>query len=38
MPGKGMLDAIFIIRQMIEKYEAAERKMFMVYGRSGKGI
>ena len=31
MPGKGTVDAIFIIRQMMEKYEAAGRKLFMVF-------
>jgi len=30
MPGKGTIDAIFIIRQMMEKYEAAGRNLFMV--------
>jgi len=27
MPGKGTIDAIFIIRQMMEKYEAAGRNL-----------
>jgi len=31
MPGKGTIDAIFIIRQMMEKYEAAGRNLFMVF-------
>jgi len=31
MPGKGTNDAIFIIRQMMEKYEAAGRNLFMVF-------
>ena len=31
MPGKGTVDAIFIIRQMMEKYEAAIRKLFVVF-------
>ena len=26
----GIIDAIFILRQMIEKYEIAERKLYMV--------
>jgi len=36
MPGKDTIDAIFIIRQMMEKYEAAVRKLFMVCCRSRK--
>ena len=31
MPGKGTIDAIFIIRQMMEKYEAAGKNLFMVF-------
>ena len=30
IPGKGTIETIVIIRQMIEKYEAAGRKLFMV--------
>lgn len=31
MPGKGTIDAIFSVRQMMEKYEAAGRKLYMVF-------
>ena len=31
IPGKGTVEAIFVIRQMMEKYEEAERKLFMVF-------
>jgi len=31
MPGKGTIEAIFIIRQMMEKYEAAGRNLFIVF-------
>ena len=31
VPGKGTIDAIFIMRQMMEKYEAAGRKLHMVF-------
>ena len=31
MPGRGTTDAIFIKRQLIEKYEVAGRNLYMVF-------
>ena len=31
MPGRGTTDAIFILRQLLEKYEMAGRDLFMVF-------
>ena len=31
MPGRGMTDAIFITRQLIEKYEETGRNLHMVF-------
>ena len=31
MPGRGTMDAIFIMRQLLEKYEMAERDLYMVF-------
>jgi len=31
MPGKGTIVAIFIIRQMMEKYEMAEKRFYMAF-------
>ena len=31
MPGRGMTDAIFIMRQLLEKYEMAGRDLCMVF-------
>ena len=31
MPGRGTTDAIFIMRQLLEKYEMAERNLYMVF-------
>ena len=31
MPGKGTRDAIFAIRQMMEKYEEKQRKLYLVF-------
>jgi len=31
MPGKGTVDAIFIVRQMIEKYEMAGKGLCIVF-------
>ena len=31
MPGRGTIDVIFIVRQLMEKYETAGRNLFMVF-------
>ena len=31
MPGRSSIDAVFIVRQLMEKYETAERKLFMFF-------
>ena len=31
MPGRGMTEAIFIMRQLLEKYEMAGRDLYMVF-------
>ena len=31
MPGRGTTDAIFIMRQLLEKYEMAGRDLYMVF-------
>ena len=31
MPGRGTVDAIFILRQMLEKYEIDGRKLFVEF-------
>ena len=29
--GRGTIDAVFIVRQLMEKYETAERNLFMIF-------
>ena len=31
VPGEGSTDAIFLVRQMMEKYEAAGKKLYLVF-------
>ena len=31
VPGKGATDAIFSVREMVEKYEAAGKKLYLVF-------
>ena len=31
LPGRGTTDAIFIMRQLLEKYEMAGRNLYMVF-------
>ena len=31
MPGKSTIDAIFSVRQVMEKYELAGKKLFMLF-------
>ena len=38
MPGKETIDAIFILRYTLEKYEMAGRKLYMVFIDSQKAF
>ena len=38
MPGKGTTDAIFIMRQVQEKYQARKNKLYYVFCGSREGI
>ena len=38
VPGRGTTDAIFVVRQLQEKYLAANKRLYMAFRRPGEGV